>query len=122
LVPTVDYMFAADAYVLRRTDRPTVTIAAMGALLPEALTAADRLEQVDVPTDVVCMTNPDLLSRAVRARQSTSRPDHGFSTNRTCSSSSRDKPACSANSSSGTSPACDTRLSSSNTAPSPHQA
>ena len=37
-------------------------------------------------------------------------------TNRTCSSSSRDSPACSANSNTGTRPACDTRLSSSNTA------
>ena len=37
-------------------------------------------------------------------------------TNRTCSSSSRDNPACSANSSTGTRPAWDTRLSSSNTA------
>jgi hypothetical protein len=38
------------------------------------------------------------------------------SMNRTCSSNSRDNPACSANSSSGTRPADDTRLSSSNTA------
>jgi len=42
--------------------------------------------------------------------------------NRTCSSNSRESPACSANSSNGTIPAHDTRLSSSNTAPSPRQA
>jgi hypothetical protein len=42
--------------------------------------------------------------------------------NRTCASSSADRPARSANSSSGTRPACDTRLSSSNTALSPRQA
>jgi hypothetical protein len=42
--------------------------------------------------------------------------------NRTCSSSNRDRPACSANSSNGTRPTCDTRLSSSNTALSPRQA
>jgi hypothetical protein len=42
--------------------------------------------------------------------------------NRTCSSSNRDSPVCSANSSSGTRPAHDTRLSSSNTALSPRQA
>jgi hypothetical protein len=42
--------------------------------------------------------------------------------NRTCSSSSWDRPACSANSINGTSPACDTRLSSSKTALSPRQA
>ncbi len=44
------------------------------------------------------------------------------SANRTCSSSSRDSPACSASSSTGTRPACDTRLSSSNTALSARQA
>ena len=43
------------------------------------------------------------------------------SVNLTCSSNSRDNPACSANSSSGTSPACDTRLASSNTALSARQ-
>jgi hypothetical protein len=42
--------------------------------------------------------------------------------NRTCSSSNRDSPVCSANSNSGTSPAHDTRLVSSNTALSPRQA
>jgi hypothetical protein len=42
--------------------------------------------------------------------------------NRTCSSSSRDNPACSASSSSGTRPACDTRLSSSKIARSARQA
>ena len=44
------------------------------------------------------------------------------STNRTCSPSSRDSPACSAKASNGTSPALDTRLSSSNTAAAPRQA
>ncbi|WP_409000622.1 transketolase-like TK C-terminal-containing protein [Streptomyces europaeiscabiei] len=38
-------------------------------LVPEALAAADRLAQVGVPADVVCVTSPDLLYRAVRARQ-----------------------------------------------------
>ena len=42
--------------------------------------------------------------------------------NRTCSLNSRDNPACSANPSNGTTPAFATRLSSSNTAPSPRQA
>src|ERR1019366_4517111 len=33
----------AGAYPLRHTERPKVTIAAMGAIVPEALAAADRL-------------------------------------------------------------------------------
>jgi pyruvate dehydrogenase E1 component len=37
--------------------------------VPEALDAADRLERAGVRTDVICVTSPDLLYRAVRARQ-----------------------------------------------------
>jgi len=59
----------AGAYPLRRTDDAKVTIAAMGAVVPEALAAAERLEQVGIPADIVCITSPDLLYRAVRARQ-----------------------------------------------------
>ncbi|GHJ37077.1 hypothetical protein [Streptomyces sp. TS71-3] len=59
----------AGAYTLRRTREPKATIAAMGAVVPEALAAAARLEQLGVPADVVCVTSPDLLYRAVRARQ-----------------------------------------------------
>ncbi|MFI6025369.1 transketolase-like TK C-terminal-containing protein [Amycolatopsis magusensis] len=59
----------AGAYTLRRTEKPQVTIAAMGAIVPEALAAAARLDQVGVAADVVCVTSPDLLYRAVRARQ-----------------------------------------------------
>jgi pyruvate dehydrogenase E1 component len=59
----------AGAYLLRRTEKPQVTIAAMGAVVPEALAAAERLAQVGIAADVVCVTSPDLLYRAVRARQ-----------------------------------------------------
>ncbi|MES9602710.1 hypothetical protein [Actinomadura sp. NPDC000929] len=59
----------AGAYPLRRSARPDVTLAAMGALVPEALAAADRLEQAGVGTDVVCVTSPGLLFRALRSRQ-----------------------------------------------------
>ncbi|GAA0224237.1 hypothetical protein GCM10009527_020730 [Actinomadura nitritigenes] len=41
----------------------------MGVLVPEALTAADRLEQAGVGTDVVCVTSPGLLFQAIRSRQ-----------------------------------------------------
>ncbi|TBM39510.1 transketolase-like TK C-terminal-containing protein, partial [Mycolicibacterium smegmatis] len=46
-----------------------VTIAAMGAVLPEALAAADRLTEQGVPADVVCVTSPGLLFDAWQARQ-----------------------------------------------------
>ncbi|WP_053207929.1 transketolase-like TK C-terminal-containing protein [Jiangella muralis] len=58
----------AGGYPLCRTTRPDVTIAAMGAVVPEALAAADRLAESGVAADVVCVTSPDLLFRAVQAR------------------------------------------------------
>ena len=59
----------AGAYRLRRHPSPAVTIAAMGAMVPEALAAADRLAAQNVAVEVVCVTSPDLLYRALRARQ-----------------------------------------------------
>ncbi|GAA2359554.1 pyruvate dehydrogenase [Saccharopolyspora halophila] len=57
------------AYPLRRHDEPQVTLAAMGAVVPEAVAAAHRLAEQGIGADVVCVTSPDLLFRAVRARQ-----------------------------------------------------
>jgi pyruvate dehydrogenase E1 component len=59
----------AGAYRLRRSERPQVTIAAMGAIIPEALGAAERLDTAGIPADVVCVTSPGLLFRALLARQ-----------------------------------------------------
>ncbi|GAA0964080.1 transketolase-like TK C-terminal-containing protein [Actinocorallia libanotica] len=59
----------AGAFALRRAADLLVTIAAMGAVVPEALEAAARLEQMDIAADVVCVTSPDLLYRALRSRQ-----------------------------------------------------
>ncbi|MFS8100714.1 pyruvate dehydrogenase [Lentzea alba] len=59
----------AGGYPLRRTDSPEATIVTMGALVPEALEAAERLEGVGVCVDVVCLTSPDLVFRAVQARR-----------------------------------------------------
>jgi pyruvate dehydrogenase E1 component len=59
----------AGAYRLRRTPNPRVTIAAMGALLPEALAAAERLDAAGTPADVICVTSPGLLFKALLARQ-----------------------------------------------------
>lgn len=41
----------------------------MGALVPEALQAAERLERLGTAVDVICVTSPDLLFRAVQARR-----------------------------------------------------
>ncbi|HZE67395.1 MAG TPA: pyruvate dehydrogenase [Sporichthyaceae bacterium] len=57
----------AGGYALRRAERPTVTVAAMGALVPEALAAADRLDALGFATDVLCLTNPGLVFEALRA-------------------------------------------------------
>ncbi|MEX2289071.1 MAG: transketolase C-terminal domain-containing protein [Mycobacteriales bacterium] len=59
----------AGGYALRRSADPQVTIAAMGAVLPEALEAAERLEEQQVGADVICVTSPGLLFEALRARQ-----------------------------------------------------
>jgi pyruvate dehydrogenase E1 component len=59
----------AGAYPLRRAaGRPAVTIATMGVLVMEALSAAARLEEMGVPADVVVVTSPGLLFKALRAR------------------------------------------------------
>jgi pyruvate dehydrogenase E1 component len=59
----------AGAYRLRRTPEPQVTIAAMGAIIPEALSAAERLDAAGIPADVICVTSPGLLYQALLARQ-----------------------------------------------------
>ncbi|MEU5610889.1 transketolase-like TK C-terminal-containing protein [Streptomyces sparsogenes] len=59
----------AGAYRLRQHEKPVVTLAAMGALVPEALAAADRLAALGYGADVVCVTSPDLLFRALQARR-----------------------------------------------------
>ncbi|HEY1818430.1 MAG TPA: pyruvate dehydrogenase [Trebonia sp.] len=59
----------AGAYRLRRAEHPRVTIAAMGAVVTEALAAAERLDAAGIPADVICVTSPGLLFRALRARQ-----------------------------------------------------
>jgi len=60
----------AGAYPLHRCPgAPAVTIAVMGAAVPEALAAAERLAGIGTQADVVCVTSPGLLFRALRARQ-----------------------------------------------------
>jgi pyruvate dehydrogenase E1 component len=59
----------AGAYCLRRAASPQVTIAAMGAVIPEALAAAERLAAQGIVADVTCVTSPGLLFKALLARQ-----------------------------------------------------
>lgn len=59
----------AGGYLLRRTADPTVTIVAVGALITEALAAADRLQRLGVDADVIVVTAPGALFDAVLARQ-----------------------------------------------------
>ncbi|WP_262401343.1 transketolase-like TK C-terminal-containing protein [Actinomadura sp. CNU-125] len=59
----------AGAYALARAADPVVTIAVQGAVVPEALRAAERLDAMGLAADVVCVTSADLLYRALRARQ-----------------------------------------------------
>jgi pyruvate dehydrogenase E1 component len=48
---------------------PAVTLVGVGATLPEVLSAADELGEAGIAADVVCLTSPDLVFRALRARQ-----------------------------------------------------
>jgi pyruvate dehydrogenase E1 component len=41
----------------------------MGAVVPNALEAADRLDALGFSADVICVSSPDLLFRAVQARR-----------------------------------------------------
>ncbi|GAC02562.1 putative pyruvate dehydrogenase E1 component [Gordonia namibiensis NBRC 108229] len=59
----------AGGYPLRRSENAQVTVVAMGALIPEALAAADRLQQQGIDADVLCITSPGLLFEAWQARQ-----------------------------------------------------
>ncbi len=59
----------AGAYLLRKApDAPAVTIVAMGATVPEALSATERLQRLGIRADVVCVTSPGLLFTATQAR------------------------------------------------------
>jgi pyruvate dehydrogenase E1 component len=60
----------AGGYRLREAPRaPAVTLAAMGAIMPELLAAADELTADGVAVDVLCLTSADLLFRALQARR-----------------------------------------------------
>jgi pyruvate dehydrogenase E1 component len=68
-------LVVAGGYPLIRRGDAAVTIAAMGAMMPEAVAAAERLDRAGTPADVVCVTSPGLLFRALQARQGRERAD-----------------------------------------------
>jgi pyruvate dehydrogenase E1 component len=68
----------AGGYLLRTCKgRPSVTIVGVGAVMVEALAAADELLAGGVGADVVCLTSPDLVFRALRTRDGLCRGESG---------------------------------------------
>ena len=61
--------------LLQSPTRPDVTLAGIGAIMPEVVAAADELEAGGIATDVVCLTSPDLVFRALQARAGLCRAD-----------------------------------------------
>jgi pyruvate dehydrogenase E1 component len=56
-------------YRLRPRERPALVIAVMGAVVPEAVAAADMLAaEAGVEAEIVCLTSADLVHRAFQAR------------------------------------------------------
>jgi pyruvate dehydrogenase E1 component len=47
---------------------PQLAICAVGAVIPEAVAAAEELEAGGIACEVICLTSPDLIYRAVEAR------------------------------------------------------
>ncbi len=68
-------------YRLRDADerglRPAVTLVGVGAIMPEVVRAAELLEEEGgIGADVVCLTSPDLVFRALQARQGLGRGEY----------------------------------------------
>jgi pyruvate dehydrogenase E1 component len=67
----------AGGYGLRAAnDRPVVTLVGVGAVIPEVLSAAEELASGGVAADVICLTSPDLVFRALQARQGLLRAEY----------------------------------------------
>jgi pyruvate dehydrogenase E1 component len=60
----------AGGYRLRAAPTPpALTIVAVGAVMPAAINAAEELSLAGLQSDVLCLTSPDLVFRALQARQ-----------------------------------------------------
>jgi pyruvate dehydrogenase E1 component len=63
-------------YAIRRAaEQPKITLVGVGAMMPEVLEASQRLAALDVATDVICLSSPDLIFRAVQARSGLGKGD-----------------------------------------------
>ena len=62
-------MLAGGYALLRAPEPPRVILVGVGAVMPEALAAAAELGAGGVAADVVCLTSPDLVFRAIQARR-----------------------------------------------------
>ncbi len=59
----------AGGYRLRAAEGdPRLTICATGAVIPEAVAAAEELKSGGVDSEVICLSSPDLIYRAMEAR------------------------------------------------------
>jgi pyruvate dehydrogenase E1 component len=66
-------------YRLRALDAPRIVIAVMGALVPEAIEAADMLgDEAGIEAEIVCITSADLLFRSFQARSGLGEGDPEF--------------------------------------------
>jgi len=54
---------------------PAVVLVGVGALMPEVIAAAEALESDGIACDVACLTSPDLIFRALQARQGVGKGD-----------------------------------------------
>jgi len=60
----------AGGYLLRKAGvDPSLVLVGVGAVIPEVVAAAGLLAEVGLNIDVVCLTSPDLVFRAVQARR-----------------------------------------------------
>ncbi len=58
---------------------PVVTLVGVGAMMPEVIRAAELLEEEGaIGADVLCLTSPDLLFRAWRAKQGLEEGEYGI--------------------------------------------
>jgi pyruvate dehydrogenase E1 component len=66
-------------YLLRAApSAPEVVLVAMGAVVPEAIAAAEELERRAINADVVCLTSADLVFGALQARRGRRGGDDGI--------------------------------------------
>ncbi|MEV8249855.1 pyruvate dehydrogenase [Microbacterium sp. NPDC076768] len=59
----------AGGYRLRTASTPVATLVAMGAMVPDALEAANRLADLGRDVDVVCVTSAGMLFEAMQSRK-----------------------------------------------------